>query len=91
MKASQGIFFSLAYTTTGTEEAMPWLPLPELIITGISHPPIRASEAATHTNIVSITEDGQVVLEKAKELADKGYATDRSRLWPRRRSWRRRR
>ena len=34
----------------------------------------------THTNIVSITEDGQVVLEKAKELADKGYATDRSRL-----------
>ncbi len=34
----------------------------------------------THTNVVLITRDGDVVYEKAKELADKGYSTDRSRL-----------
>ena len=34
----------------------------------------------THTNVVLITRDGDVVFEKAKELADKGYSTDRSRL-----------
>ncbi len=33
-----------------------------------------------HTNVVSIIRDGQAVFEKAKELADKGYSTDRSRL-----------
>lgn len=34
----------------------------------------------THTNVVLITRDGDVVFEKDKELADKGYSTDRSRL-----------
>lgn len=34
----------------------------------------------THTNIVSIIKDGRVIFEKAKELADKGYSTDRTRL-----------
>jgi len=34
----------------------------------------------THTNVVSITRDGSVVFEKAKELAEKGYLTDRSGL-----------
>lgn len=34
----------------------------------------------THTNIVSVVKDGKVLFEKAKELADKGYSTDRSRL-----------
>lgn len=34
----------------------------------------------THTNIVSIIKDGKVIFEKAKELADKGYSTDRTRL-----------
>lgn len=34
----------------------------------------------THTNVVLITRDGDVVFEKAKELADKGYSTDRSGL-----------
>ena len=43
---SRGMLFSRAYTITGTEEPMPWLPLPELMITGISQPSIRASEAA---------------------------------------------
>ena len=28
---------------TGTEVVMPWLPLPELMTTGISHPFMRAS------------------------------------------------
>ena len=34
----------------------------------------------THTNIVSIKKDGRLVFEKARELADKGYSTDRSGL-----------
>ena len=34
----------------------------------------------THTNIVSIVRDGKSVFEKAKELAEKGYSTDRSGL-----------
>lgn len=34
----------------------------------------------THTNIVSIVKDGTVMFEKAKELAEKGYSTDRSKL-----------
>lgn len=33
-----------------------------------------------HTNIVSIKKDGRTVFEKAKELADKGYSTDRTKL-----------
>ena len=39
----------LAYRTTGTEAVMPWLPEPERITTGSSHPLIRASlPAAAH-------------------------------------------
>ena len=34
----------------------------------------------THTNVVSITRDGNVIFEKAKESAAKGYSTDRSGL-----------
>lgn len=34
----------------------------------------------THTNIVSVKKDGRVIFEKAKELADRGYSTDRSGL-----------
>lgn len=33
-----------------------------------------------HTNIVSIKKDGEVVFEKPKELAEKGYSTDRTKL-----------
>ena len=31
---------------TGTEAVRPWLPLPELMTTGISQPSIRASDPA---------------------------------------------
>ena len=34
----------------------------------------------THTNVVSVVRDGEAVFEKAKELAEKGCSTDRSRL-----------
>lgn len=34
----------------------------------------------THMNVVLITRDGQVVFEKNREQADKGYSTDRSGL-----------
>ncbi|MCM1120467.1 MAG: L-serine ammonia-lyase, iron-sulfur-dependent, subunit alpha [bacterium] len=34
----------------------------------------------THTNVVLITRDGEVIFEKDRELADKGYSTDRSGL-----------
>ena len=34
----------------------------------------------THTNIISVKRDGQVVFEKAGEFAEKGYSTDRSGL-----------
>ena len=37
---------SVAYTMTGTEAVIPWFPLPELMITGSSHPFIRASDPA---------------------------------------------
>ncbi len=37
---------SSAYTATGSVAAMPWLPLPELLITGIIAPAMRASQAA---------------------------------------------
>ena len=37
---------SRAYSITGREVVMPWLPLPETITTGISQPLIRASDPA---------------------------------------------
>lgn len=37
---------SPAYTITGSEEASPWFPLPAVMMTGRSQPPMRASEAA---------------------------------------------
>ena len=37
---------SRAYSMTGREVVMPWLPLPETITTGISQPLIRASDPA---------------------------------------------
>ena len=37
---------SWAYTATGTEAVIPWLPLPETMMTGISHPLMRASDPA---------------------------------------------
>ena len=37
---------SFANTHTGNVAAMPWLPLPELLITGTFTPAIRASHAA---------------------------------------------
>ena len=40
------LFSSMAYSTTGTHTVIPWFPLPELMMTGSSHPPILASEAA---------------------------------------------
>ncbi len=33
-----------------------------------------------HTNIVSIRKDGELIFEKEKELAEKGYSTDRTKL-----------
>ena len=43
--SSSVLWFSLPKTTTGKVAAMPWLPLPELLITGIMAPAIRASQA----------------------------------------------
>ena len=44
--SSSSVFsFSTAYTATGLVAQMPWLPEPELLITGIIAPPIRASQA----------------------------------------------
>ena len=40
------IFLTNEKKMSGTEQAIPWFPLPELMTTGISHPPILASEAA---------------------------------------------
>lgn len=34
----------------------------------------------THTNVVSIVRDGEVIFEKPQEAADRGYTTDRSKL-----------
>ncbi len=34
----------------------------------------------THTNVVLVTQDGKVIFEKTRELADRGYSTDRSKL-----------
>ena len=33
-----------------------------------------------HTNIVFIKKDNEIIFEKARELADKGYSTDRTKL-----------
>ena len=43
---SLGTARALAYSMTGTDTVMPWLPLPELMTTGSSQPLIRASEPA---------------------------------------------
>ena len=36
----------LAYSATGSEQVMPWLPLPQLMTTGMAQPLMRASEPA---------------------------------------------
>ena len=45
VSSSSVLWFSRANTTTGSVAAMPWLPLPELLITGIIAPAILASHA----------------------------------------------
>ena len=45
MVSSSVLWFSSAKTTTGIVAQMPWLPLPELLITGIMAPAMRASQA----------------------------------------------
>ncbi len=45
---------SWAYTATGTEAVIPWLPLPETMMTGISHPLIRASLPAAAQALASV-------------------------------------
>ena len=43
--SSAVLWFSSANTTTGLVAQMPWLPDPELLITGIMAPAMRASQA----------------------------------------------
>ena len=43
---SRSIPYSLAYIMIGTDSVIPWLPLPQLIMTGIEQPSMRASDPA---------------------------------------------
>ncbi len=48
-------------------------------LSGLGHT-VEVEVRHTHMNIVSIIRDGKVVFEKTKELAEKGYSSDRSKL-----------
>ncbi len=56
------------------------IPLHFIIALSASGHTVEVEVRHTHTNVVSITKDGSVVFEKQKELAEKGYSTDRSGL-----------
>ena len=56
------------------------IPLHFIIALSASGHTVEVEVRHTHTNVVSITKDGGVVFEKQKELAEKGYSTDRSGL-----------
>ncbi len=50
-----------------------------IVLSGQSHT-AEVEVRHIHTNIVSIKKDGRILFEKPKELAEKGYSTDRSGL-----------
>ncbi len=56
------------------------IPLHFIIVISAGNHTVEVEVRHIHTNIVSIKKDGSVIFEKAKELADKGYSTDRSGL-----------
>ncbi len=56
------------------------IPLHFIIVMSAGNHTVEVEVRHIHTNIVSIKKDGSVIFEKAKELADKGYSTDRSGL-----------
>lgn len=56
------------------------IPLHFIIVMSAGNHTVEVEVRHIHTNIVSINKDGSVIFEKAKELADKGYSTDRSGL-----------
>ena len=56
------------------------IPLHFIIVLYASGHTVEVEVRHTHTNVVSIIKDGNVVFEKPKELAEKGYSTDRSGL-----------
>ena len=56
------------------------IPLHFIIVMSAGNHTVEGGGRPIHTNIVSIKKDGSVIFEKAKELADKGYSTDRSGL-----------
>ena len=56
------------------------IPLHFIIELSASEHTVEVEVRHTHTNVVSVVRDGNVIFEKPKELADKGYSTDRSRL-----------
>ena len=56
------------------------IPLHFIIVLCAAGHTVEVEVRHTHTNVVSIVKDGNVVFEKQKELAEKGYSTDRSGL-----------
>ena len=56
------------------------IPLHFIIELSAAEHTVEVEVRHTHTNVVSVARDGDVIFEKPKELADKGYSTDRSRL-----------
>ena len=50
-----------------------------IVLSGQSHT-AEVEVRHIHTNIVTIKKDGRILFEKPKELAEKGYSTDRSGL-----------
>ena len=50
--SSSDLSKSLAVWATGIEQAIPWFPLPAVVIIGIAHPSILASEAAAEAAII---------------------------------------